>query len=350
MLTTIRTAFCCAAANTVRKVPVVLQRGAAGTMLVAGDSRWTGYLPDRFFGSAPRETEMVGRYWMWELPRVVRSLRGAADVTVVRADRMTGRMMPWMMAGGTSICVPEWVRMAAPVPSEGHRFASSQARRDISVIRRHGLGWRTSQDERELAVFIERDYWPYMRRRYGEAAYLRSRAWLRRRFANGGILWVERGGEPVAGVVFDVEKSRLRYLAVACAGADERLLGIGAVSATYLFCFEKARMLGLRTLDMRNCRPCLGDGLHAAKRKWGGRLVRPDELTHDWHVSWQPGNANAQRFLRESPLVCRDAGGYYAVTVGRDEGRERETGKGEAGGAVETEGVIRHPIESTRLG
>jgi hypothetical protein len=154
----------------------------------------------------------------------------------------------------------------------------------------------------------------------------------------------------VAGVVFDVEKSRLRYLAVACAGADERLLGIGAVSATYLFCFEKARMLGLRTLDMRNCRPCLGDGLHAAKRKWGGRLVRPDELTHDWHVRWKPGNANAQRFLRESPLVCRDAGGYYAVTVGRDEGRERERGKCEAGGAVETDGVIRPPMESTRLG
>jgi hypothetical protein len=42
------------------------------------------------------------------------------------------------MAGGTRIYVPECVRMAAPVPSEGHRFASSQARRDISVSTRLG--------------------------------------------------------------------------------------------------------------------------------------------------------------------------------------------------------------------
>ena len=46
---TLKTSLHCAVDNTLRQVPLVLYSGTAGSMLVAGEERWSRYLPDRFF-------------------------------------------------------------------------------------------------------------------------------------------------------------------------------------------------------------------------------------------------------------------------------------------------------------
>jgi hypothetical protein len=193
------------------------------------------------------------------------------------------------------------------------RLKSSRARRNELLIRRHGLAWRTSHDPRDLATFIERDYRPYILARYGEEAHLRSSKWFRRRFRDGGLMWIERGCDPIAGMAYDVHDRVLRRLAVACAGGDAGFLQTGAMSATYSACQELARSLGCREIDFRNCRPCLADGLLQVKRSWGGCLVEPDDLTHDLLVGWSEATPAVTRFLAGSPLIVRDSRGYAVV-------------------------------------
>lgn len=303
------TTLVCIADHTLPRIPVVLHEGPAGRMLVAGTERWSGYLPDRFFADGPRTSERLGAWPVWRLHDILAAWRDRVDILIARVDLFSVSRFP----ATSYVRMPEWIRMTAPVQPAGIRLQSSQARRKEQLIRGQGLVWRTSHDPRDLATFIERDYRPYIRARYGTNAHIRSVSWLRRRFRTGGLIWIERGCDTVAGMLYDVSSRVLRRLAVACVGGDPRLLQTGALSATYLACHEIARSLGCGEVDFRNCRPCLTDGLLQVKRSWGGRLVEPDDLTHDLLVGWSTATPAVTRFLETSPLIVRQGRGYAVM-------------------------------------
>lgn len=307
----LKTAVICLADHLLPRLPVVLHRGPSGSMLVAGTEAWSRYLPDCFFASGPRTTERLGQWPVWGLPEVLHQWRPRVDILVARIDRFSaGRF-----SRQSYLRVPEWVRLVAPVPPRNERFASSQARRNERLVHQQGLTWRESHDPTELSTFVERDYCRYTRSRYGDDAHIRSRRWFRSRFHDGGLVWIVQAGEPVAGMLYDVQGRTLRRLAVACVRGDSSLLKTGAMSATYLACFDLARTLGCEEVDFRNCRPSLRDGLLQVKRSWGGRLVSADDLTHDLLLGWREASPAVTRFLSECPLVVRD-GNDFAALVG----------------------------------
>ena len=316
---TLKTSLHCAVDNTLRRVPLVLHSGATGSILVAGAERWSRYLPDRFFGSGPRESRHLGSYWTWQLPRVLRRWRDAADITVARADRMTVRLFP----REEYLRVPEWIRMVAPVPASDDDILSRDAKTAMRTIRKNGLTWRITHDPAELETYIDRDYEPYISRRYGPDAYVRPRRWLRTRFRNGGLLWVEQTGVPIAGLLFEMSGGFFLRLTTACVNADDRLLRIGATHATYLFGFHAARSFGLATMDLLGCRPCLHDGLFRYKRKWGGAVADKPDTVYDLLVRWNTATPAVMRFLAESPLIFRDGDGFSAIHTDRVTPRQK---------------------------
>jgi hypothetical protein len=309
MNATLATTLVCIADHTLPRIPVVLHEGPAGRMLVAGTERWSGYLPDRFFGDGPRTSERLGAWPVWRLHEILTAWRDRVDVLIARVDLFSASRFP----ATSYVRMPEWIRMTAPVQPAGIRLRSSQARRNEQLIRRQGLAWRTSHDPRDLATFIERDYRPYIRARYGQNAHIRSADWFHRRFRAGGLVWIDRGHDRCAGMLYDVRRNMVRRLAVACVGGDPGLLQTGALSATYPACHELARSLGCGEVDFRNCRPCLADGLLQVKRSWGGRLVEPDDLTHDLLVGWSTATPVVTRFLDASPLIVREGRGYAVM-------------------------------------
>lgn len=307
----LRTTLVCIADHALPRLPVVLHDGPAGRVLVAGTERWSRYFTDQFFRDGPHTSERLGVWPVWRLHHILTAWRNRVDMLIARVDRFSAGRFP----ATNYVRVPEWIRMTTPVPSAGIWLRSGQARRKELVMRRQGLVWRTSHDPRDLATFIERDYRPYIRARHGPDAYIRSSAWFCRRFRDGGLVWIDRGCDPVAGLLYDVRRRVLRRLAVACVGGDVGLLQTGALSATYPACQELARSLGCLEVDFRNCRPCLADGLLQVKRCWGGRVVEPDDLTHDLLIGWSKTTPAVTRFLSASPLIVRD-GGDYAVMQG----------------------------------
>jgi hypothetical protein len=310
--TTLRTAGICAADHALPRLPVVLHRGSAGRMLVAGTERWSRYLVDRFFGDSWRTSERLGVCTAWGLPGILSRWRPQVDLVCCRIDRFSAARL----AARDFLRAPTWIRMTAPVPAPGERPRSSQARRNAQLVSRNGLTWRISRDSADLATFIERDYKPYTRLRFGGTASLRSAAWFRSRFRHGGLIWIDRGSEPVAGVLYDVSGRSLRRLAAACVRGDGELLRSGAMSATYLACLETARTLGCDEVDLRNSRPCLTDGLVRVKQSWGGRLVPPDDVTHDFLIGWHSAGPALMRFLADAPLIVRHARGFATVQAG----------------------------------
>ena len=309
----LKTSLHCAVDNVLRRVPVVLHSGAAGRMLVAGEERWSRYLPDRFFDGGPRKSRQLGDAWTWQLPHVLRRWAAEVDVIVARADRMSARFFP----AAEYLRVPEWIRMVAPVPASQRGFASSSVRSDMRVVKNNGLSWRVSHDPDDLATYLDRDYYPYTRLRYGDESFVQPPRWMRKSFDKGGLLWVEREGRPIAGLVFEREPPIFRHSTIACVEADEGLLRHGAVAGIYLFSFKCARSLGLTSVDMRGSRPCLHDRLFYVKNKYGGAIQDKRDNAYDLLVRWNRATPAVLRFLAGSPLIFRDGDGLSAVHADR---------------------------------
>lgn len=316
---TFKASLHCAVDNTLRRVPLILHTGSAGSMLVAGEDRWSRYLPELFFRSDPRDRRHLGSYWTWQLPHVLRRWRDAADITVARTDRVTARLFP----AAEYLRVPEWIRMVAPVPASNRDFRASSVQNDMRVIRRNRLTWRVSHDADELAAYLDRDYYPYTRLRYGDDAFVQPPRWMRNSFRKGGLLWVEREGKPIAGLVFEQAHPVFRMSTIACAGADEGLLRQGAVAGVYVFSFECARSLGLTALDMRGCRPCLRDPLFFVKRKYGAAVEDKLDSVYDLLVRWGTATPSVMRFRADFPLIFRDGNGLSAIHADRVTPRQK---------------------------
>lgn len=309
MRTSVTTALICLADHALPRLPVAVYRGPAGSILVAGTARWCRCYPDLFFAGGQRSCESLGSWSVWRLPDLLERWRSRVDLVIARIDRLSAGRFP----ARRFLRGPEWVRLTATPPPDGAPFPSRQARRNEQLARRHRLRWRVSHDPRDLSTFIERDYRPYTRSRFGEDAVLRSSRWFRDRFRHGGLVWIERDTDTIAGMTYDVRGHALRRLAFACVRGDATLLGTGAASATYLACFDLARQMHCGVVDFRNCRPRLGDGLLQVKRSWGGRVVEPDDITHDVLVGWHVATPAVIGLLARSPLIVRHGQGFASV-------------------------------------
>ncbi len=270
-------------------------------MLVVGEERWARYLPERFFGAGHRELTRLGAFRAAQLPAALARWQNVADVTVVRVDQFSRRLF----SPADWLCVPEWIRMVAPVPKTPGTFAASSARSDLRRVRKNGLTWRVSHDPSELTTYLRRDYYPYTRLRHGEDSFVLSPRRMRKAFRRGGLLWVEKDGAPLAGLVFEHAPPMLRMSTVACTDADARHLQLGALAGVYLFSFEYARSRGLEWLDMRGSRPCLSDPLFFVKHKYAGQVQLKPDNAYDLLVRWNHATPSIMRFLTASPLIFR---------------------------------------------
>ena len=297
------------------RLPVELHHGPAGRLLVAGSPSWSRFLTERFFGGPASGRHLLARLPVWRLPALLERWRPRVDLVIARVDLFSAGRFP----AGRYVRMPEWVRTVAAVPAAGMLPALSEAGRKQRLVRKHGLTWRSSRSPDELRTFIERDYRPYICRRYGEAAQLRSERWFRKGLRRGNLLWIERDGQSVAAVLVDRQGTTLRYLAAACCHGDENLLRLGALSATYLACFDLARLLGCSRVDLRNSRPSRSDGLLRQKLAWGGVITEADDLTHDLVLGWDTVTPALHRFLAATPLLVRGHSGLMNLEA--DSGR-----------------------------
>jgi hypothetical protein len=287
--------------HTTPRLPVELQHGPEGTLLVAGTARWCRYLPDRFFGGPAPHRRLLGYVPVWCLPKVLESWLPRVDLAIARVTVLAMGHFP----AGRQLHVPEWVRTVARVPRSARFPAATRRGRTQRLILKQGLSWRCSHDPRDLATFITRDYRPYILQRYGQDAHLRSERWMRQRLRHGALLWIEQDNQPLAAALVNQQGPTLHYLAAACCHGDPSHLGTGAMGATYLASFELARELGCTHVDLRNSRPSPADGLLSQKLSWGGVITSADDLTHDLLLSWERASPSLLRFLASTPLFFR---------------------------------------------
>jgi len=307
-----------------RRVPVVLLRGATnqsgqqGTMLVAGHDPWVSYLPSRFFVGEPQR-ELVGNVSPWELPALLDRLRYSADLTIVRADRLSAQRF----LGKDYLAVPEWVGMRLAVPDDLDALVrgTRSIREDMRLVRRHKLQPLVTEGEARFHEFYDSMYVPFSRARHGAMAFVKSRQDLRRRLRKGGILWVTRDDHPIAGILFERKNDTLDLQAIGMATGELPLNKRGIMAAIYYFSIAHARQLSCAEVDFRGTSPSLHDGLLRYKRKWGTTLYDKTDTYYDLLVRWNGVNGVVRDFLSHTGLIFRDEGRLSAIHTDESQSR-----------------------------
>jgi hypothetical protein len=307
-----------------QRVPVVLLRGQThtsnrqGALLVAGHDPWVRYLPSRFFVEEPHR-ERVGNVLPWELPALLNRLRESADLTIVRADRLSAQIF----LGKDYLAVPEWVgtRLAVPDDLDSLVRCNRSIHEDMRLVRRHKLQPLVTEGEERFHEFYDSMYLPFTRGRHGAMAFVKSRHGLRRRLREGGILWVIRDNHPLAGILFERKNDTLDLHAMGMATGELPLNKRGIMAALYYYSIAHARQLSCAEVDFRGARPSLHDGLLRYKRKWGVTLYDRTDTYYDLLVRWNGVNGVVKDFLSHTGLIFRDEGRLSAIHADESQSR-----------------------------
>ncbi|HXJ84499.1 MAG TPA: GNAT family N-acetyltransferase [Candidatus Methylomirabilis sp.] len=294
-----------------RRVGVSLLRGpthtgATATVLTAGDA---SFLTQHIFAEPPTR-EVVGEspWWM-----VRRHLRASADLSIA----LVPRLVATGIAGRDCLVVPEWISLRVPVPDDVRQASrlSGSVADDLRIVRRNRLTHSLVAAPEGLDDLYTRMYVPFIRRRYGATAPMRNLRHLRVLCRYGGLLWLERDGQRIAGLVFQRRNDQLRVLCVGTLDGDYRHVKAGAMAALYAAVLEHARGSGCTLVDFGGTRPSVTDGLFRYKRKWGGAIAPYRDCVSAYVVRWDGWNDVVADLLARTGLVVADQGRFSAVRV-----------------------------------
>jgi len=289
--------------------------GRTARILVAGRPGWFFRTISNLVFLSPPTVEAIGSAPIWKLRPRLRELRNTADVTLVLADAHNAT---WLFSG-EYLTVPAWVGMHRPAPpagSLGLDLVSRNLRRDLQRIRSHAYQPLHTRVPSEVAWFYRDYYLPTSYRRHGEDAFVRDERSLRRSHARGGILWIKKGEERVAGALYEQDNGVLQLLAFGLRGGDAALRKRGALVAAYLNLCLQARALGCHSIDFRACRPFLRDGVLCHKKKWGGTLYDRTSLAcEEMGIDWPRWNPAVADLLGELSVIFRHRGHLSALST-----------------------------------
>jgi hypothetical protein len=300
------------------RVPVVVLRGPSPysgrpwAIVMAGSQAASENVAHRYF-SCPPQREASGAWPVWRLPSILKRMSASADLVIARVDRLSARLF----FGTGYLVVPEGVGSRLTVP-EGPTEASRRnesLKADLRRIRRGRFTAEISHAEADYETFYHTMYVPYMRKRHGSLAFIRNEHQMRRAFRRGGILWLQRDGQRIAGDLFQLRGGVLSALGVGTIGGDFMLMKEGVSAALYFFLIKHAREWSCPYIDFGSSPPALTDGLLRYKRKWGCQLTVQPPTRYDYLLRWERPNEQVGEFLAHRALIFRKHGRLSAVTA-----------------------------------
>jgi hypothetical protein len=293
-------------------------RTGSARVLVAGADSWAYDLPLRLFSSRPDQS-VIGTVPLWRLNSTLENMERDFDVVVAYVDRIAARLF----FPPTYLRIPQWVDTGRALPDDPASLlrSSESLRQDIRVTRKKGFETSVSRRLDDFEEFYHSMYTPFIRARHGTAARLRNEITLRNCFRRGGLVWLARGSERLAGLVFERAEDTLGLRAYATrddyAGLTKQGIPrfVSAASTLYFHAISEAIQDGCHFLDFGGCRACLTDGLLFYKKKWGVRVhIRPANLFYTL-IRWSAWNPAVATFLSDLPLLHQNGNRLTAITA-----------------------------------
>jgi len=305
--------------NLRRRFPLVMLRAQVGSdgprahVLVAGAQPWAEYLP-RALLEDPFERTQLGSVPLWQLPGALRARGASASLIIARVDRIAARLL----FGPSYLRVPDLVDLLLQMPEHPSSLyrggRNSTLRNDLNRAHRNELICEISHDEADLYEFYRRFHVPFVHERFDEFAWPHNLPFLRGHFREGGLIWVTRHGQRIAGSVFGLQNGIPTALALGTLGGDYAVVELGAFTAAFDALIAHAHQLGCSEINFGGSPPLLTNGSLRFKRKWGMKLARrPQSLMLLLH--WDHLDPCLLDILLDSGLIFEQQGHLSALSL-----------------------------------
>jgi GNAT acetyltransferase-like protein len=226
----------------------------------------------------------------------------------LEADLILAEVHRWVtpsFRGAGWIIVPDSVRWSGEAAHLPPAVPCKSLREDLRKLRRHRYVLEQVEGPSAWDEFHRSLLVPQALARFGDAAWLPSRWFLRELAAKGQLHFLYREDQLVAGIA-TVRHGDTLWLSISgIRDGDDALLRQGVGVALWIKTFEYARQQGCRRIDAGRTSPFVNEGVHQYKRKWG---LRPDLEPLAHLVAMRVGPHPAlQRAFAAQPLLI-DAG------------------------------------------
>lgn len=260
----------------------------------------------RLFGEV-RQVELTTTRTIWQ-PHWLGDLD--ADLVVAEVHR-------WVAQGFREagwIIMPDSVRWLADAAALPPALPCHSLREDLRKMRRYHYALEQVTGAQEWDEFHQTMLVPQALARFGQAAWLPTRRFLKELAAKGVLHILSRNGERIAGIV-TVRHGDTLWLSVSgVRWGDDSLLRQGAAAALYFRVFEWARGQSVRRIDSGRTSSFINEGVHRNKYKWGLRPVR-DPLAHLLAMRIGPAPALRRAFASQ-PLLMETGEGLEPYAGG----------------------------------
>jgi hypothetical protein len=184
---------------------------------------------------------------------------------------------------------------------------SRRRRRDIKKIEASDFSYTISrQNDSDFNFFYFNMYLPYIRSRFGEATSLKSYAESKVVYRRGGgILFVERSGSPIGGILFSVIGKTLYAYILGLRQGNDDFSGHLATQAALLSLIKFAQKEGMQKLDYGISLPFFREGVFIYKKEWGMSIEEPIDQSF---FALKPNSLTegCLSFLQQNPFIIYD--------------------------------------------
>jgi hypothetical protein len=173
-------------------------------------------------------------------------------------------------------------------PWDEARAAMRSQKNNIKKAASLGLTCSISHSEEDFEFFYTRMHVPMMRLRHAGYGVVDSKETLRDQFHRGLLMFIEKGGWRLGGVLIYLRGRTAYAVANGVLEGDEAIYDQGVVAAEYLEGMRWAHENGYLRYDLGGVRPFATDGLYSFKYRWGARPEYDVWLSRSW-LFWLPG-------------------------------------------------------------
>jgi hypothetical protein len=186
---------------------------------------------------------------------------------------------------------------------------SRRRRRDLKKVEALNYSYTLCRgNDKSFDFFYSRMYLPYISSRFGEASsiksYAESKAYYRR---DGGIVFVRKSGNPVAGILFRIIGKTLYAYILGLHQGGEEFSEYLATQAALLFLIKYAKSNNMKSLDYGISLPFFREGVFMYKKEWGMNIEEPIDQSF-FALKLSSLGEGSRSFLQHDPFIVSDNG------------------------------------------
>lgn len=275
----------------------------------------TYYILDKFFEGVPNVKIERSIY----LPQI----KGELKAIEKRAHLIFVRLHKWLFfsLGRNWIYMPEYIRQVLFLKDCDNQpekaWKSRSVKDDLSTIRKYGYTYEVSKEPDDVDYFYHRMYIPFSKNRHREGP-IQSSIETAYESGSGGILFIKRDNERVAGLTFQRRNTTIVARMIGVLDGKNELFKQSVIGAVYYFLIKYAKECGYEKIDFDYATPILTDGILRYKNKWGMRVEcnRWDNLRLGLRLS--DFNESAKKVLCDNPMMIISDGRLGACVFSKN--------------------------------